>query len=276
MKTKVISMTVAGVMAFQSVGFAAADRTAEIGSQAAVVAQQNMQQLKSQIATFDQTLAQAEQDIVNKEKSKSISNGFTVGAAALGLALGTLVVLSEKGKGIRLSTDATILSAAAAVILSGLSGVSGMFSVNKPTTANIDEAQAEIDRTQATLEQALANSQNPAQAELIARLNAEVKETKEALSAYKEDGSELSRNRGIARVAQFAGTIVAVMSVVTGNKLEGVAAKATGVTAILGGIAAAGGQIASIVTGLDSVNTESVLKEIRETRKAISTSLVGL
>ncbi|WP_413291512.1 hypothetical protein [Bdellovibrio sp. HCB337] len=276
MKTKAISLTVAGVMAFQSVGFANPDRTADIGNQAISAAQQSSEDLKTQILIFDDALATAEADIINKD-SVGTANGLTIGAAALGLFLGGVAVYTSKAS-MRNATNATILAITGGVIATTLSNVTGMLTIRKPTVVDITKAQAELDKTQVELENALANSPNPAQTELIARLSTEVQETRKALGIYKEDGSDVSRNRTIARIAQFAGTAAAVSSLVISAKAKvtGSAQTTLQTVMIAGALVSAGGQIASIITGAQSPDTDNVLKEIRETRKAIKDALAGI
>ncbi|WP_413291511.1 hypothetical protein [Bdellovibrio sp. HCB337] len=279
MKTKAISLTVAGVMAFQSSAFANISRTADIGNQAISTAKQSNQELKAQVLAFDEALAQAESDIVNKEKNDSVSNAITLGGAAVGVALGALSVMSEKRMlgSFYLGTNALILTFATAVGASAISNVSGLLTVNQPTAADIDKAAEELNKTQAELEKVIASSETPAQAEMLARLNEELKETKSALAAYKQDGSDLTRNRTMVRLAQFSGTVVAFASLIGGSKVSNPLVKnVLKSTFILGTVASAGGQLASIVTGMQSADTENVLKEIRETRKAVRTALAGL
>lgn len=269
MKTKALSLTIAGFMAFQSAAFAATDRTAGIGDQAIAVAQTDMQQLKAQLASFDDALAEAEKGITEQDGAGNFSNGLTIGAAAVGLAVGgyAIYIAKQKSESAGMASLPFFVLAGAS---SAISSVSGLFTIARKSSGDVDEAQAELAKTQQLIEAARKQGMTAQEAQLMARLSSDLTETSAALGEYQKNGKALTRNRVISRVTQMGGTVILIASMVTSMKgVDGTLGQITGYGVLAGGIATAGGHLATILTGFQSYKAAPVLKEIRETREAI-------
>ncbi|WP_413291510.1 hypothetical protein [Bdellovibrio sp. HCB337] len=272
MKTKWICMTLAGVMTFQSVGFANVDRTSGVANQSIAAAQQNMEQLKQQIAAFDKALEQTEQEILNKDNSGNVTNAITLAGTAVGVALAGLTVYFVKTN--TKTGDPALFAATASVVVTAAAGLMGIVNSNQKSAADIDAAQLELEKTEKSIDQALANTTDSQQREALSKVKGDVLEVKKALAIYKEDGSDLSRNRMAARVAQFTGAVLIAGGFVVGMSFPSQRTSVASVTSMaalgLGSVASAGGVLANIVTSLQSYNSEAVLKEIRLTRSALA------
>ena len=283
MKTKVLSLTLASVMTIQSVGYAATDRTAGIGDQAIAESQAKLNQLKISLQSFDDTLAETEKAIIQQDHSGNFVNGLTIGAAALGVAVGgfALYVAGNKSESAGVvSIPFFIASAGASVV----SSVAGMFSVNRKSSGDVKSAQAELTKTQNLINEARTAKLTAEQDQLITRLEKDLSETQQALTAYDKNGTDLTRNRLISRAVQLGGTVLVVASmVITAKQTTGpnaatgsILGKAAAWGLMLGGVTTAGGHIATIVTGLQSYKAKEVLKEIAQTRGSIQSLLAQL
>lgn len=285
MKTKAWSLTLASVMAFQSVGFANTNRVQGIGDQAIAAAQADLGQVKTQISAFDQALAKAEEAIVNKDHKGNISNGLAIGAGALGLALGALTVIYAN-KAIQPGNPSTvaygILLVPLTIAITTISSVAGLTNTAVKSAADVSDAKQVLAQTEKAAANVDTQKLNDQESLLITQLRSNLAETKAALATYENNGNELSRNRLTSHVAQLAGTVLGVAAIVASindgyrYSLPAGTQYLFGAGMAIGGLTAMGGNLATIVTGLQSYQSESVLKEIRETRESLKNVAASL
>lgn len=259
MKTKALSLTLAGLMSVQSIGFAnEADRTAGIGDQAITAAKTNLQTLNHEILLLDQALSKAADSITKRDDRGGFTNGIAVAGAGLGLGLSAMSYLSFRkggeGSGIGGMFLATFSIGAT---LSSLGN--GATSQALKTKAETTELEKQLSEAQKSVETAMAQTSDKATAVALTQMGLAIKNTQSSLSSYQAQESEVSRNRLVAQASQLVGTAILVYGITQENSR----------LPMLGLMIMNAGNIGAVLSGLQGSEAQDILKEINQTRDSL-------
>lgn len=265
MKTKALSLTLAGLMSVQSVGFAQQDRTAGIGDQAITAAQTNLQTLNQQILLLDKSLAQAAESITKRDNRGGISNGVAIAGAGIGLGLSAMSYLLVK-KGGEGSGIGGMILAAGSIGTSILSLVNGGMSQLVKPKADTKELETQLIEAQKGVETALAQTTDKATAVALTQMGLAIKNTQESLVSYQDQESEVKLNRLASQASQLIGTTLLVYGITQRNSQA----------PMFGLMIMNAGNLGAVLAGFQGSEAQEVLKEINQTRdslKVVSASL---
>jgi len=266
MKTKAISLTLAGLMSLQSVGFAQQDRTANIGDQAIAAAQSNLKALNTQILTLDQALGEAQAAIEKRDSRGGIKNAAAVTAAVAGLALTASAFWTSK-----LKTEGAGLGAMALGVVSVGATLSslgaGLTSQVLKPKVDVTEVNSKIVAAQNDVKAALAQTKDLNQRDALVQVGLRLQNTLEALASYKDQESEVSRNRLASQGTQLVGSMLLTY---------GILRDSSALVGNTGAILMSASNVAAIVSGFQGSEAKEVLKQIKHTRESLRTASAAL
>lgn len=267
MKTKALSLTLAGLMSIQSVGFAQQDRTAGIGDQAIAAAQTNLQTLNQQMLLLDKSLAQAADSITKRDNKGGTTNGLAIAGAGLGLGLSAMSYLSFH-KGTEGSGIGGMILATVSIAASLTSIVNGGTSQILKSTAKADttELEKQLIEAQKGVETQLAQTSDKATAVALTQMGLAIKNTQTSLADYKDQESEVTLNRLASQAGQFVGTAILVYGITQKDSRA----------PMIGLMIMNAGNLGAILAGFQGSQAEEVLKEINQTRDSLKVASAAL
>jgi hypothetical protein len=266
MKTKALSLTLAGMMSIQSIGFAQqADRTAGIGDQAISTAKNNLQALNNEVLLLDQALANAAESISLRDSKGGITNGAAVVGAGIGVGLSAMSYLAfhnrAEGSGI-----GGLILAAGSIGASALSLLNGGVSHLRKTKVETAQLEQQLIEAQKNVEASLAQSTDKAASAALTQMGLAIKNTQSALASYKEQESEITTNRLVSQAAQVVGAAVLAYGITQKNS-----------NLPLFGLAIMNiGNIGAFLSGLQDSEAQEMLKEIQRTRDSLKIASAAL
>lgn len=259
MKTKALSLTLAGLMSIQSVGFAQqADRTTGIGDQAISTAQNNLQALNREVLLLDQALANAAESITLRDSKGGITNGVAVVGAGIGLGLSAMSYLSFH-KGAEGSGIGGMILAAGSIGASALSLINGGVSQLRKTKVETTQLEQQLIEAQKNLEVSLAQNTDKASTAALTQMGLAIKNTQSALASYKDQESEMTTNRLVSQAAQLVGTAMLAYGVTQRNSN----------LPMFGLMIMNVGNLGALLSGVQKSEAQDLLKEIQQTRDSL-------
>ncbi|WP_374078595.1 hypothetical protein [Bdellovibrio bacteriovorus] len=266
MSSKLLSLTLAGIIGMQSVAMAQTDRTAGIGEEQIKTAQENVRAIKAQLLTLDQALAAAKETLEKRDSKGSILSGSAVAGAALGLGLSAYATFAFRARGGSGSGILGLLAGAASVVASASSaGLSVAGQAVKPK-ADLSDLNTQLTKAEAEVQEALKTTSDKSSAALLKQLETSLKSVRGSLAEYSESESSISKNKLIAQITQAAGAAITVYGV-TQKESKAV---------LIGPLLMSAGNLGQIVGGLSDSEANVVLNEIENTRRSLTTAAMAL
>jgi hypothetical protein len=266
MKTKALSLTLAGIMSLQSIGFSNPDRTVGIGEQAITTAKGNLKSLNQEILLLDQSLAKAAAAITNRDHSGGVTNGFAVAGAGIGLALSVManVNMRKGGEG----TLYNVLFAGVFSIAASVSSMAfGLTSQALKTGVNTKEIEAQLIEAQKNVQAAITQAANDKTISTgLTQLAFSIKNTQESLASYQDQETEVSRNRLASQASQLVGAALIAFGFTQRESI----------VPAIGAVVMSAGSLAAVLSGFQGSEAKTILIEIQKTRdllKDVSTAL---
>lgn len=266
MKTKALSLTLAGLMSIQSVGFAQqTDRTSGIGEQAITAAKTNLQTLNSDIVALDQALAKAAESITKRDNKGGLSNGVAVAGAGLGLGLSAMSYLLFH-KGAEGSGIGGMILATVSVGTSVASLVNGGVSQLVKTKVDSAEVEKQLNQAQKGVETALAQSSDKATTAALTQMGLAIKNTQASLSSYQDQESEVTLNRLASQAGQLIGAAMLTYGITQKDSR----------LPMIGLMIMNVGNLGAVLAGFQGSEAQEVLKEIQQTRESLRAASASL
>ena len=256
MNKKVVSMSLAALMMSQSAAFAQVDRTQGVADQAISQAKKNMSALQAQLTQLDKALQETEDMITKRDNSGGITNGLSIGAAAVGIGLTSLAMINLKLGGEGRGLGSMFLGAGALIstLTSIVTGGGSALLKSYAETAKIDQQLAEVEA-----EISKAKNLDKESASALVLLSHSVSEMRATLKDYQKNEDSTDRNRLLSHAAQAAGAAVMFFSL----------RSRVNATATMGLVLLNAGSLSRIITGMSDSQADQVLKEIRSTRTSL-------
>lgn len=256
MNKKVVSMSLAALMMSQSAAFAQVDRTQGVADQAISQAKKNMSALQAQLTQLDKALQETEDMITKRDNSGGITNGLSIGAAAVGIGLTSLAMINLKLGGEGRGLGSMFLGAGALIstLTSIVTGGGSALLKSDAETAKIDQQLAEVEA-----EISKAKNLDKESASALVLLSHSVSEMRATLKDYQKNEDSTDRNRLLSHAAQAAGAAVMFFSL----------RSRVNATATMGLVLLNAGSLSRIITGMSDSQADQVLKEIRSTRTSL-------
>ncbi|WII71866.1 hypothetical protein QJS83_15485 [Bdellovibrio sp. 22V] len=265
MSSKLLSLTIAGIMGLQSAAMAQTDRTAGIGDEQIKNAKINMQAFKAELVTLDQALLAAKESILKRDSKGSILNGTAITGAALGLGLTTYSYFAFRSR----SSGAGILGlfAGAASVLATL-GSSGTSVASKAVKGDLDlkDFEAKLNAAEAEVNEAVTTATDKSASALLERLQNDLAQVRVALVKYEASDDSHAKDMLIAQLTQAAGAAITVYGVTQHNS------KAT----LIGPLVMSAGNLGQIIRGLSDSEAKLIVNQIDQTRTSLNTLALTL
>lgn len=259
MKTKALSLTLAGLMSLQSTGFAQqADRTAGVGDQAITAAKNNLKTLNHEILLLDQALSKAAESITKRDGQGGITNGLAVAGAGLGLGLSAMSFLSLNSSRAGAGVGGVILATVSVSATLG-SMVNGGASQLLKSKADTQELEAQLATAQQNVEVAMVQSTDKATTAALTQMGLSIKNTQASLSSYQEQETEVSRNRLVSQASQLVGAALLVYGITQRSSNA----------PMMGLMVMNIGNLGSLISGFQGSEAADILKEIAQTRESL-------
>lgn len=259
MKTKALSLTLAGLMSIQSAGFAQqTNRTDGVGDQAITSAKNNLQSLNHEILLLDQALSKAAESITQRDSQGGITNGIAVAGAGLGLGISAMAFLTLNKRSEGAGLEALLLGTGS-IIATVASMTHGGISQLLKSNANTAELEAQLAQAQKNVEVAMVQSTDKATTAALTQMGVSIKNTLAAVNSYQAQETEVSRNRLVSQASQLAGTALLVF---------GMRQQATN-TPMLGMLIMNVGNLGALISGFQGSEAQAILKEIAQTRESL-------
>ncbi|WP_374078597.1 hypothetical protein [Bdellovibrio bacteriovorus] len=265
MSSKILSLTLAGVLGLQSVALAQTDRTAGIGTEQIRTAKENIKAIKADLLALDQALISAKENIEKRDRSTQFSSTVLTGAA-LGLGLSVYATFSLRSRGGEMSGMLGFLAASTGLVMSAVSaGSSALDQAVKPKV-DIKNLNEKLNQAENEVQTALSTTSEKSSLALLKQLEGNLKSVRATLAGYDENDSSTRKNKLIAQIAQAAGAAITVYGV-TRHESKAL---------IIGPLVMSAGNIGQIIGNLTDSEADQVLKEIETTRRALVSAAVGL
>lgn len=274
MKTKVLSLTLAGVMSLQNTVFAADSRIDGVGDQQVLAAQRELMILRHDIQRLDESLVEAAQAIQARKDNGNFTASVAVGGAVLGLGMAALSMTVSKlgadsGAGVILSMTGYAIVAVKTASSSALSLVSEV----QKGKADTKEAKEALFKARQEIMAARTSAQlNEDSMNALTELDNSLAKIQTSLEEYKDRENLDKGMRLTSVIAQAAGaaiTFYAGASILTGNGISNRAAT-------LGPALMTIGNILSINSALLPSKADAVLKEITKIREDLAIAAAKL
>ncbi len=271
MKTKALSLTLAGLISVQSSGYANSDRTEGVGEQAISNAKENLGAINHELILLDQTLSNTLEAIRTKTGKGRFANGLAVAGAGLGLGLSALAHMSlRKGRDEGSLYNLLFLSvlgvfSVGATVSSTMGGLTSK--VLKPST-DTKTIGIQLAEAQKNITAALAQTSNDKNTSaVLTQLGLSIKSTQNSLVQYQTQESEVSRNRLVSQVGQLIGSALVIYSFTQ---------RESKASMMIGTLVMNAGNLAALISGLQGAQTEVIIKEIQMTRASLRAASAAL
>ncbi|WP_291515519.1 hypothetical protein [Bdellovibrio sp. ArHS] len=263
MSSKIISLTVAGLIGLQSAAMAQ-DRTAGIGDEQIRIAKENVRALKAEIQSLDKALGDAQVAIEKRESRGTFANGTAVTGAAIGLGLSAIAALTiKKGTGGQ-ALNGYLTGALSAVISLSSAGL-GLIGQARKTDVDTKslEEQLKLAETQVQSAISVADKQTSA---VLKQLNSSLTTVRQSLNEYTISEDSISQNKLFSQIAQASGVAITVYGMTQRES------KAL----LVGPLVMSAGNLGQVLGGLSDSDAEKVIAEIKATRLSLMAAAVNL
>ncbi|WP_295902995.1 hypothetical protein [uncultured Bdellovibrio sp.] len=266
MSSKILSLTLAGVMGLQSVAFAQTDRTAGIGTEQIRTAKENIRSVKAELLALDQALSTAKENIQKRDHSGAQFSSTTIAGAALGLGLSVYAAFSLRSRGGEMSGILGMLAAMTGMVMSGVSA--GTSALDQATKQKVDvkDLNDKLTKAESEVQSALASTSDKSSVALLKQLEGNLQGIRATLANYDEKDASISKNKLIAEVTQAAGVAITVYGM----------ARSESRAILIGPLVMSAGNLGQIVGNFSDAEAEQVIKEIESTRRALISAAVTL
>jgi hypothetical protein len=275
MKNKVIALSLASVMSFQSLAFAQSARVDAISTSSVIAADKELMTIRHDIQRLDEALAETALAIQERQENGGIASIVSVSSASLGLALAA-VSMTVGGLGADSGVGKLIAMAGFGIVAIKTSSSAALrlvSEVQRGSTNNTEEAHDALIKAQQEIQAARATETlNPKSLETLAQLELSLATIQNSLEDYKDRENLNKGLRLTAMLTQAAGA--AVSFYMAAGMMNGYGVSKTG--AALGPILMTVGNISAIISVLSPSKAEIVLVEIGKTRAALAQILENL
>lgn len=265
MSSKILSLTLAGVMGLQGIALAQTDRTAGIGTEQIRTAKENIQAVKADLLALDQALISAKENIEKRDRSTQFSSTAITGAA-LGLGLSVYATFSLRSRGGEMSGILGFLAASTGLTMSAVSAGSSALDQAAKHKVDMKDLSDKLTQAESEVQTALSTTSEKSSVALLKQLEGNLKSVRATLAGYNENDSSIRKNKLIAQIAQAAGAAITAYGMTRGES------KAL----LIGPLVMSAGNIGQIIGSLTDSEADQVLKEIEITRRALVSAAVGL
>ncbi len=266
MKTKALSLTLAGLMSIQSIGFAQqADRTAGIGDQAISAAQNNLQALNKEVLLLDQALANAAESITVRDSKGGLTNSVAIVGAGIGIGLSAISYFTVHG-GQQGSGIGGMIFAAGSLAASALSLINGGVSQLRKTKVETSQLEQQLAEAQKNLEVSLAQNTDKAATVALSQMALAIKNTQTALASYKDKESEVTTSRLVSQATQLVGAAMLAYGATQRNSNM----------PMFGLMVMNAGNIGALLSGVQKSEAQEILNEIQQTRNSLKLASAAL
>lgn len=262
MNSRLIAMTLAGLMAVQTTAMASTSRIEGISDQAIADAKAQLNALQSQVDTLDATLAQAEKSIAEREKSGRLLNATNITGAAIGAGLTALSYMTLRKVGVAGVGQTVSIGAGVFTVVSALS--SYVEGVVKGETVTIETAK-QIEAVRANVRASFSDLNDDDTNEQLAELDTRLKYLLGDLGRFNQSENEAAKAAFKAQLTQVLGVALTI----TGGSIG------QGQLMTLGTVIYSAGNISTLLRSLEDSQAELILKEIADTRKQVQETFVA-
>lgn len=254
MKTKVIAMSIAGILSVENVVLAES-RVSAIGDAQITQATEKIANVKKSLLDLDTSLDVAEKSIVRRADSGNLTRGMMIVNAAI--AAGLSVLVFNKLASFRALHTGLGLSAA---ITTGMSAVAGGIGEIQKGKLDVTEAEKNLAvlRSQLTAELASNKLASPE----LESFNASLINLEVSLNAFKTDASDDRMLQLKSMALQSLGIVLSFV----GMKAPGLSGSST---SFIGGLILIAGNVGPLLAMTDKLSADKLLKEIADLRKVI-------
>lgn len=263
---RIISLSLAGLMASQTVAFAQTDRTSDLTNQAIAQSKANLSALRTNILALDKALAETATTIETRDNSGNILNGMSIAGAGLGVAFSAVSFMTARrgGNGSGFGMIIAGLIAASASGTSALMG-SGSHIVQKDVdTKKISEELDALEKEIASNTQVMAAQDT----KTLNILSTSIKDLRASLDEYQGKEDKTDKTKVWSHIGQVVGTAMVIYGLTDrelGSKI---------MTA--GVLIMNASNVSRIVSGMTSSQAELVLKEISSARTTLQINAATL
>ncbi|MEK2644646.1 hypothetical protein [Bdellovibrio sp. BCCA] len=266
MSSKILSLTLAGVMGLQSVAFAQTDRTAGIGAEQIRTAKENIRSVKVELLALDQALIAAKENIEKRDRTTSPFNSTTIAGAAIGLGLSVYATFSLRSRGGEMGAILGSLAAMTGLVMSGVSAGSSALDQATRQKVDVKDINDKLTKAENEVQAALASTTDKSSTALLKQLEGNLQSIRTTLAGYEEKDSSIGKNKLISQIAQATGAAITVYGM----------ARSESRALVIGPLVMSAGNLGQIVGNFSDSEAEQVIKEIESTRRALISAAVTL
>ncbi|WP_413290442.1 hypothetical protein [Bdellovibrio sp. HCB337] len=268
MKTKILSLSLAGIIAVQHSAIAAESRVDAIADVQILSAQKELMILRHDIQRLDQGLAETALAIQARKEKGSLAAGIAVGGAALGLGLAALSFgVSKVGGDSGVGGILALAGFGVAAVKTASSAALHLVSEIQKGSGETKEANEALIKARQEILAARAGSElTPQSLTALDELDRSLEAIQNSLEEYKD---RENLNKGIrlsAMLSQAAGAAITFYVAAGIMRSQGMNKTA----AVLGPTLMTIGNITSIAATLSPSKTNELLAEIAKTRNALA------
>jgi hypothetical protein len=265
MKTRILSLVLAGAMGVQNIAGAQSSRVGSIGEQQIASSLREIQIIRRDLTRLDQALVEVDTAIRERQKSGNLASIHSVSAATAGLAIAALALTITKFDG-KTGTIIGITAASMLAMKTGIASALGLVAELQKKGGRTEPANKALIKARQEILAARAAAGNDKAAVLLMDLDKSLESIQVTLNDYKNRENLNKRLHITGLISEAAGT---AMTFYLGF---GIFSKfglgRTG--ALVGPLLMASGNIAVLINTLSPSKANEVLAEIAKTREAIA------
>lgn len=262
-----IALTIATIMSIQSIAFATQDRTAGIETQSVAEAQAQLQSLKINLNSLNQSLEEAKKAISARDDAGSITSKIAVTGAALGLGLSAVSYFTIKSRGDMSGLAGVIFGLFASISSTG-AGVMGLLTHQVlKHEVKTDKLALELRSLNTEINNKLTKDTDKNSIMVLTQLKASIASTLLSLNEYKSKEDSNTKTNLAVNLGQLVGSALVAFGM---TQRENTTLIASGL------IVANASNIGQLMGVMSKSQAELVMNEISRTQQTISIVAAGL